>query len=920
VGDKRGRDAFSFIRSFANQDKIGWLVARAQSSGCQLRNNFLRHFGQHRWSPPPRSRPGGAMTRSRCCSSSWRTRGWCKLLMRWKRKQGRYRRRTSANAIANAIFPRLFPRLIQVLVVTFTTSDPPPTLPYHKRSLGGSARVLGAELGYLRRLVLDGDWRGAEAFAVGDDENDDEDGDENEFQKKRHPSVDANAIKAHCRTQAFLETLDGGVSLDGSSGSGRDSTEVDPDAIVEHLTLLRDCLPIHDANASKRFETLCAVLQLDDLREFPPLADWTPKRGRLLTFAALAEELESIYPDGGVYARRCQHNADLCNLEGVASCSARRIGELEGLMRHRNDDARSSREGKQAHDVSTSGKENMWDNRSTEHVASGKPKGRVRDLLRASFAASASWAKLKTDSETNGDEQDKKEKVASRIGDTSQMNGILETSGVMSHGSDESGNVRLGSHASFASSPKRVGSQTRITSSQQIHEDLMGAFDETELGTGLGVDNDSDWNSNNNSYPKFVHAGDLFVAETGVRCLVRAPNFPGDDDTDACFGLGTFAVGTSGRSLHVTRGVGSHNQNTRKNVHPPPCSIYAVAWSGVGGTHPGGGVIATGANDGSVAMTPTKRTFESSPYDDSGYTSTQLGTPSVTPGAVGKGAVRAVAFVSGSDGGAGYDDGSAADVSVFAAAGGGDFSITCWSLDESGVVFAPGPRVSLRGHTDSIVALVTDPETRWLLTSASKCGEVFVWDLRDRTILLGANPSLRLDVANACGDGVGLASAAVRGGKLACGFANGGIAAVDARLGFNSLAFSKGHGLNSLRVQPHVVWSDIVHSGECRSVDIAPLRSATCAAFHSSFTILSGGFDGSLTIIDASVGVGGGDFGKEHGFGRANSNVVWQRSHAHADKVVAARFGVHGNGFVSSGTDRVVKAWTLETPKSFEGL
>ena len=58
VGDKRGRDAFSFIRSFANQDKIGWLVARAQSSGCQLRNNFLRHFGQHRWSPPPPLPPG----------------------------------------------------------------------------------------------------------------------------------------------------------------------------------------------------------------------------------------------------------------------------------------------------------------------------------------------------------------------------------------------------------------------------------------------------------------------------------------------------------------------------------------------------------------------------------------------------------------------------------------------------------------------------------------------------------------------------------------------------------------------------------------------------------------------------------------------------------------------------------------------
>lgn len=86
------------------------------------------------------------------------------------------------------------------------------------------------------------------------------------------------------------------------------------------------------------------------------------------------------------------------------------------------------------------------------------------------------------------------------------------------------------------------------------------------------------------------------------------------------------------------------------------------------------------------------------------------------------------------------------------------------------------------------------------------------------------------------------------------------------------------------------------------------------ALFKSSFKILSGGFDGSLTVIDAGVGVGAGDFGKEDGFGHANSNVVWERNQAHTDKVAAARFGRNGTGFVSSGTDRVVKAWTLETP------
>ena len=283
--------------------------------------------------------------------------------------------------------------------------------------------------------------------------------------------------------------------------------------------------------------------------------------------------------------------------------------------------------------------------------------------------------------------------------------------------------------------------------------------------------------------------------------------------------------------------------------------------------------------------------------------------------AVRGGAVRAVAFVGSAAGPAGSADEDfvdARDARFVVAAGEGDFAPRAWHLDESGLGIA-GPGFALGTHAGSVVAAAADPETRWLLFTASAKGEALLWDLREsrassslsenaNRFLQTVKPSLRCDVAGACGIGAAVTAATVRGGRFAFGFSNGGVAAADARRGRNSVAYGGGGGVPFANGASSVVWSDVVHAGrECRSVDIAPSgdSSPRCArlAFDSPFLILSGGFDGRLALADAATA----------------GRVAW-RSRAgasHADKVTAARFDARGRGFASCGVDRVVKAWAL---------
>ena len=340
----------------------------------------------------------------------------------------------------------------------------------------------------------------------------------------------------------------------------------------------------------------------------------------------------------------------------------------------------------------------------------------------------------------------------------------------------------------------------------------------------------------------------------------------------------------------------------RDDAHAGSCSIYALAWAAADAD--GGGVVATGANDGGLALTETRLVDDDE--NNARRVSCRFGRSTMCERrAVRGGAVRAVAFVGSASGAAADDDFvHAPDARFVIAAGEGDFTPRAWHLDESGLGIA-GPGFALGTHAGSVVAAAADPETRWLLFTASAKGEALLWDLRESrassSLTTGANqkPSLRCDVAGACGSGAAVTAATVRGGRLAFGFANGGVAAADARRGCNSVTYGGGGGF--VATGASVVWSDLVHSGhECRSVDIAPSGdSRLCArlAFDSPFLILTGGFDGRLALADAATA----------------GRVAWRSrvGAAHADKVTAARFDARGTGFASCGVDRVVKAWAL---------
>jgi WD40 repeat protein len=472
------------------------------------------------------------------------------------------------------------------------------------------------------------------------------------------------------------------------------------------------------------------------------------------------------------------------------------------------------------------------------------------------------------------------------------------------------------------------------TSTQLLHEDLMGVFRETDVNVKVNVNVKEERDSTQTrrrdddaltSSPRFALVGDVVRADAGVRCLTRCPRvFNPRESSDRGDGVGAFAAATSSRVLHViadvSRGESPRGGKTKTfsrrldDAHAGPCSVYAVAWAAA--DNGGGGVVATGANDGGLALTEVL--YSDGAEDplrlDEKRETFRFGGSCVTRNAVRGGAIRAVAFV-GAAASPDFDSGDellrAADARLVVCAGEGDFKPRAWQLDESGLAFA-GPSFSLGAHGAPVIAAAADPDTRWLLFTASRAGEAFLWDLRESRGArenLAARPSLRCDVAGACGDGASLSSATIRGGRFAFGFINGGVAAADARRGCNSVAFGGVRRANAFGgAGSSVVWSDVVHPGfECRSVDIAPRGSSVssggsrndysaCAAFQSPFLILSGGFDGRVALSDASSN------------GRGS---VWSCENAHADKVTAARFDARGAGFVSCGVDRVVKAWAL---------
>jgi hypothetical protein len=721
----------------------------------------------------------------------------------------------------------------------FPSTFPAPT---RARRRGGSAATLCDALAHLRRLVLDGRWAAAEAFAAPEDD------------ASSHPSVDRDAVRARLRTQAFLELMDDQSAVPAAAP--------DPDALVKALGHIREvCGEDEEENADEdvrratgtfghpdeeeppmrlqsqklptpTFRDACAVLALGDVRAHPPLRAWTRARGRLATFEALARELAPLYPEEA--ARKMDP-------EEVARFRNAGAGALELALR-----------------------------RAVAHAshASHGAQGRSTASLRSALGL-----------ERGGDDSTIRSKADDPFDDPSR------------------------------------DAETRVVSDPRRKE-----------ATKRQNDDDDDDGS-----PRFAFLGDVVEADAGVRCLTR---FPRERADGGAGGIGAFAAATSARVLHVVADAGANLTNCSvrhgsrdgtasvrscvasshlDDAHVGSCSIYALAWTAADAD--GGGVVATGANDGGLALTETRLVDEKkNDDDDDSRVSCHIGRSLMCERrAVRGGAVRAVAFVGSAAGSADDDFVDARDARFVIAAGEGDFAPRAWHLDESGLGIA-GPGFALGTHAGSVVAAAADPETRWLLFTASAKGEAFLWDLRESrassSLSENANesfsqtvkPSLRCDVAGACGFGAAVTAATVRGGRFAFGFSNGGVAAADARRGRNSVAYGNGGGFEPSNGASSVVWSDVVHAGrECRSVDIAPSgdSSPRCArlAFDSPFLILSGGFDGRLALADAATA----------------GRVAW-RSRAgasHADKVTAARFDARGRGFASCGVDRVVKAWAL---------
>jgi len=363
-----------------------------------------------------------------------------------------------------------------------------------------------------------------------------------------------------------------------------------------------------------------------------------------------------------------------------------------------------------------------------------------------------------------------------------------------------------------------------------------------------------------------------------------------------------------------------------ENLHPAPCSIYALAWGGFDGH-----VIATGANDGGVCVVRLKWDDDGDGYGYEGYgTSTGaeddddvlgaseygdaflygrsrsrsrsrrlavVGAPAAARGGGYRGghdgAVRSIAFFGARDG-------------AFISGGGGDFAPRVWSVGGDAAWTrgdAPPPALTLAPHRDEIVAVATDWDQRdWFSRSAcdvaataSRDGDVRVYDVRDGACARRA--SLRVD---ASGDVVGggasrrLTAMSVRRFLVATGYSDGGVAVCDMRKA-TSTGSSNGSG-SGVTSRTAVLWSEAPHAGsEVRSVEVDP----------SGTMVLTGGFDGRCRVVRADDG--------------SYNDVTHGVTHdGHDDKVVCARWRPvtgkgeypYGPSFASCGVDRTVRVFT----------
>ena len=259
--------------------------------------------------------------------------------------------------------------------------------------------------------------------------------------------------------------------------------------------------------------------------------------------------------------------------------------------------------------------------------------------------------------------------------------------------------------------------------------------------------------------------------------------------------------------------------------------------------------------------------------------------------AVRGGAVRAVAFVGSATGAAADDDFvHAPDARFVIAAGEGDFTPRAWHLDESGLGIA-GPGFALGTHAGSVVAAAADPETRWLLFTASAKGEALLWDLRESRLAYAGRrahdrrepktePPLRrcgrVRVRRG-GDG---GDRPWRAPRLRVRQRRGRRGGRSARM--SSVTYGGGGGGDFVATGASVVaWSDRVHSGHDEPLGRPRAARRRRAPMRASRV--------RRAVFDSHRGVRRPSRPRRRGDRGARRVALASRRRAYADKVTAAR-------------------------------
>ena len=768
-----------------------------------------------------------------------------------------------------------------------------------RRRRGERVERLGEELAFLRALVLRGDWDAAEAFLepVAD-----------------HPGVDHRTLRAHIRRQAFLETLAG---PDPNLGDPDAAPDPDPDALV---AALRELKPL--VRDQSQFNDLCFLMTLPSVNDHADYAEWSPARGRLAAWNALAAALEHAYgdtngrDDSDPNERECAMETAMRRAAAYAATrTSPRYREYDHEEYHHENDDDHDDDGR--YEQSRVERERSRVERAPPRAATARllPTFGVRSSVAAStrparrvhassatrastpaFAAAfkaASIAASKGPSPIATDERRKENRDPSGY---AFVRGDDEAELERERGDDDDVDDAFGDDSHSDSDSSAVG--------------LFGEYAAIDPTRGVGV-------------PPFARRADVIVADAGVRHLSFAPlsvRLPCDDDDenddefhsrddgiDGLFGFGALVAATSSRSIHVAYGVGGGaggrvGRVSAVGAHPPPCSVYASAWSRFG-SDPTRSIVATGANDGGVGFSLLRLVEDRGNGEEAReeearergarergarrfrFSLAFAGPTRVT--AAHAGAVRSLAFA---------DDAGASLVT----GGAGDFAPMVWTLSED-TLDRPAAR-RLAPHESKIVGVVGDwggsdarvsRGARGFAATASADGEVRVWDVRDAAaadrranLVLRVSPGTSGGAGSSAGtraDSAALTSVSLRGDLVAAGFDDGVVAVHDARY-----------------PAAGALWRERAHDGECRSVDLCP----------AARSILSAGLDGTCRVASAQEGSGGGGGGFGGGFGGVR--VV-----THGGKVACARWAPPrraggGMGFASCGTDKTVKVWTPE--------